>query len=172
MYYKAEVETNYNFENGTKGDCVIIQNYGNGVLAVSGLKVSKDIEPYASAELAKKVEEKLNPSDTATFVPATLKVTAPQKVRANRAFSIRIDASAYLSNGTHDVAKVTIVEPGSLVETELTATNTKAVASGRTMNYRYSQAFKLSAGTYTYTVYAYNEAGVKSDPVTVTIVVE
>ena len=123
--------------------------------------------------LADKITEKLNPSTTATFVPATLKVTTPAQVRANRAFSIRIDASAYLSNGTDDVAKVTIVEPGSNVEQELTATNTKAVASGRTMNYRYSKAFKHTApGYYTYTVYAYNKTGVRSEPVTVTIEVQ
>lgn len=173
MYYTAEVRPNYDFNDGTKVDCVIIRNDGSGVLAVSGLKVSSHIQPYASAELADKITEKLNPSTTATFVPATLKVTTPAKVRANRAFSIRIDASAYLSNGTDDVAKVTIVEPGSNVEQKLTATNTKAVASGRTMNYRYSKAFKHTApGNYTYTVYAYNKTGVRSDPVTVTIEVQ
>ena len=123
--------------------------------------------------MADKVTNSLNPSTETSFVPATLNVTAPGTVKLNRNFSIRIDASAYKSDGTKDVAKVTIVEPDSNIEKELTATNTKAVASGRSMNYRYSQLFKqTTAGEYTYTIYAYNSNGVKSDPVTVTITVQ
>ncbi len=161
MYYTVEIE-----DEDAIGPYVIIENIGKGVLSVSGLKVSKNISPVASAELGEKVTEKLNGStEDNQFVPENLTVTAPSSAKVNRNFAIKIEASA------KDVTRVEITVGDET--SELTASNTKAVAQGKASNYKYSKLVKEStAGTYTYTVIAYDNAGNKSAPVTVTVTVK
>lgn len=163
MYYDVEVVTG---DPTVEWPYVIIQNDGTGILSVSGLKVSENITFIESAELGEKIIGKLNDkTGNYPFVPANLTVTTTSSAKVNRSFAIKIEASA------KDVARVEITVDG--VTSELTASNTKAVAQGKATNYKYSKLVKEStAGTYTYTVIAYDGAGNASAPVTVTVEVK
>ena len=165
MYYK--VTPKYDENNGYWYVTITNGTDATSILALSGLKVSSGITAWASAELGDKVIKELDKSKGASFTPKVLTVSAKSSVKSGRNTSISVQSS------TDDVKKVTISMNGGS-ETELTATNTKAVAAKKSDVFKYSYTFKtkgLNTGDYTFQVYAYNAEGKQSAPVTVTITV-
>lgn len=142
---------------------VTIQNEGEGLLALSGLKVSSGITAMANAELADRVTEKLNATEEASFIPAYFTATAAASVKANRSFSITANTS------TDDVVSV-IISDGTK-EYTLSPTNTNAVKNGKSSTYKFSKSFKIREET-DFRVYAVNADGLKSNPIELSVKVQ
>lgn len=163
MYYSIGYTTT---ADGTNKPYVLLQNVGAGVIAISGIKVSSNIEPYMDGELAKAIVEKLNPpAGDQSFTPVTFEVKTPKSnPKANRNFVVNVKASAYRGEA-NDVTRVTLsaVKKGTnevAVEShDLTPSNTRAVTNKVSKNWNFNELCKLAAGTYTFTITAYNGAG-------------
>lgn len=161
MYYSITYDTTNN-----NMPYVLITNVGADVLAISGIKVSSNIKPYMDGELAKAIIEKLNPpAGGQSFTPVTFEVKTPKSnPKANRNFVVNVKASAYRGEA-YDVTKVTLsaVKKGTnevaVALHDLVASNTRAVANKVSKNWNFNELCKLAAGTYTFTITAYNDAG-------------
>lgn len=174
MYY--EVTPEYDSEIKMHVVTVVNNEDSDGILSISGLKISAHIQPMASAEVGEKLIEKLNKSAEDKFVPEHLTVTAKSNaVTAGRNTTLTIESS------TKDVAKVAVEvldSNGELVVElgkELSATNKTAVRKGKAQYYKYSYTFKtkgLNKGKYSLNVYAYDAGDKASAPVTVMIEVK
>lgn len=156
MYY------NFTLQSGTidgqSYSYAVFTNDKEGVVAVSGLKLSSTVTPYMSKELANMITEKLSKDPTAAFNPSMFEVSYPNTARKNRKFYLNVRASA------SDVVKVTLTvkdNKGNVVEgynsLELSPSNSKAVAEGLSKYWMYDQSVKLSAGTYTIEITAYDK---------------
>lgn len=143
---------------------VMIDNAGesDAVLALSNLKISKNIQHAEGADLKETVLKKLN--EHAAFTPETFKVSAPENLKYKKVATAVIKTSL-------DVENVYVsVDNGE--ETKLDATNKKAVENKKANLYSFSTAIKskaLGKGSHTYKFYAVNAKGDKSDTVTVTV---
>ncbi len=171
MYY--DLKTNNRISSSTSGDTyIVIENIsGEGVLAVSGLKL-KNATTNAMSETTKtEILKSFAAKSSEGFEPTVFEVSVPQTARKNRNFAFGVSASA------NDVQSVTI-QMVSKDDTDvsgeiftLTPSNTKAVASGFTSNYSYSKVYKVKeAGTYTFAITAYGVGGSKT--ITKTVVVK
>lgn len=162
--YVNSTEMYYNFTlqsgtiDGQSYSYAVFTNDKEGVVAVSGLKLSSTVTPYMSKELANMITEKLSKDPTAAFNPSMFEVSYPNTARKNRKFYLNVRASA------SDVVKVTLTvkdNKGNVVEgynsLELSPSNSKAVAEGLSKYWMYDQSVKLSAGTYTIEITAYDK---------------
>lgn len=147
-----------------------------GILSLSGLKISKHIQPMANAATGNKLIEKLEKSAEAAFEPEYFVVTAKgNTVKSGRNIALSVQSS------TDDVAnvRVEVLDPlgdiiNELGNETLTPTNKKAVSNGKAQYYKYSYTFKTKGrekGTYSINVYAQDAQGVESKPVTVKMTV-
>lgn len=166
MYYTVPVRSK-TLDDGSTVSYVLIENptYDDKtVVSMSGLKVSKDITPVADVVTMGKI---LKAESGTNFTPETFSVQEIKSVKAKRKFSV----SAYTSS---DANQVIVSFNGN--ETTLTPTNTKAVEAGATNIYTYSYTFTAPAvkGNYDVSVVACSTAdnNVKSDPITMTVVVK
>ena len=151
--------------NGTIFVVTLTNNTG-GVLAVSGLKMSKDINIVEGTQATNAIVEVLSRMySNNTYNPETFNVSAPETARKNRNFTINATVTAA------DVAKLTIkVDDGE--EEVLNPYNTMVVENGYTDDYAYSKTYRFKkAGTYTFVVTAYDAAG-NSVSLTRTVVVK
>ena len=160
MYYTVKPQ-----KSGDDSYYVMIDNAeaSDAVLALSNLKISKNIQHAEGADLKETVLKKLN--ENAAFTPETFKVSAPENLKYGKVATAVIKTSL-------DVANVYVsVDNGE--ETKLEATNKKAVENKKANLYSFSTAIKskkLGKGTtHTYKFYAVNDQGDKSDTVTVTV---
>lgn len=159
MYYTVEPRKS---DDGSY--YVIIDNKkdSDAVLALSNLKISKNIRHAEGANLKETVLEKLN--EHAAFTPETFKVSAPENLKYKKVATAVIKTSL-------DVENVYVsVDNGE--ETKLDATNKKAVENKKANLYSFSTAIKskvLGKGPHTYKFYAVNAKRDKSDTVTVTV---
>lgn len=162
MYYSIAYTTT---DDGTNKPYALLQNVGNGVIAISGIKVSSNIKPYMDGELAKAIVKKLNPpAGDQSFTPVTFEVKTPKSnPKANRNFVVNVKASAYRGEA-NDVTRVTLsaVNKGTnevaVAVHDLTPSNTRAVTNKVSKNWNFNELCKLAAGTYTFTITAYNDA--------------
>ena len=166
MYYTVPVR-NKTLDDGSTVSYVLIENPVSDdktVVSISGLKVSKDITPVADVVTMGNI---LKAESGTNFTPETFSVQEIKSVKAKRKFSV----SAYTSS---DANQVIVSFNGK--ETTLTPTNTKAVEAGATNIYTYSYTFAAPAvkGNYDVSVVACSTADntVKSDPITMTVVVK
>ena len=166
MYYTVPVR-NKTLDDGSTVSYVLIENPVSDdktVVSISGLKVSKDITPVADVVTMGNI---LKAESGTNFTPETFSVQEIKSVKAKRKFSV----SAYTSS---DANQVIISFNGK--KTTLTPTNTKAVEAGATNIYTYSYTFAAPAvkGNYDVSVVACSTADntVKSDPITMTVVVK
>ena len=166
MYYTVPVR-NKTLDDGSTVSYVLIENPVSDdktVVSISGLKVSKDITPVADVVTMGNI---LKAESGTNFTPETFSVQEIKSVKAKRKFSV----SAYTSS---DANQVIVSFNGK--ETTLTPTNTKAVEAGATNIYTYSYTFTAPAvkGNYDVSVVACSTADntVKSDPITMTVVVK
>lgn len=162
MYYKVTPE----YDEELDMYYVLITNVADvkGLLSLSALKISSNINVVASAALGEKLVKKLDKSNESSFAPRVFTVSAKEQVKQKRNTTISIQASA------EDVEKVCIIIDGE--EKELTATNKKAVANGKSDVYKYSYVFRtkdVDLGGHSFEFVAYNEKGDKSAPVKITI---
>lgn len=162
MYYNVDVITDDN------GSYVQISNDSStGILALSEIKVSKNITAIADPELQTTVLDKLN--HKADFVPETLTASAPKTFTQDTVATLSVKASA------SDVDKVYYYLDDKKDEpNELTANNKRAVSRGKSKVYTYRELINaddeaLSLGEHTYSVYAVSKDGKQSDPVVVTV---
>lgn len=159
MYYTVEPQKS---DDGSY--YVMIDNAAesDAVLALSNLKISKNIQHAEGANLKETVLEKLN--EHAAFTPETFKVSAPENLKYKKVATAVIKTSL-------DVENVYVsVDNGE--ETKLDATNKKAVENKKANLYSFSTPIKskaLGKGSHTYKFYAVNAKGDKSDTVTVTV---
>lgn len=159
MYYTVEPQ-----ESDDGSYYVMIDNKkdSDAVLALSNLKISKNIRHAEGVNLKETVLEKLN--EHAAFTPETFKVSAPENLKYKKVATAVIKTSL-------DVENVYVsVDNGE--ETKLDATNKKAVENKKANLYSFSTAIKsrvLGKGPHTYKFYAVNAKGDKSDTVTVTV---
>ena len=159
MYYTVEPQ-----ESDDGSYYVMIDNAedSDAVLALSNLKISKNIRHAEGVDLKETVLEKLN--EHAAFTPETFKVSAPENLKYKKVATAVIKTSL-------DVENVYVsVDNGE--ETKLDATNKKAVENKKANLYSFSTAIKsraLGKGSHTYKFYAVNAKGNKSDTVTVTV---
>lgn len=159
MYYTVEPQKS---DDGSY--YVMIDNAAesDAVLALSNLKISKNIQHAEGADLKETVLEKLN--EHAAFTPETFKVSAPENLKYKKVATAVIKTSL-------DVENVYVsVDNGE--ETKLDATNKKAVENKKANLYSFSTPIKskaLGKGSHTYKFYAVNAKGDKSDTVTVTV---
>lgn len=164
MYY--DVTGNINYDPKLDVYYVVITNDADaeGILALSGLKVSQNITAMASQELANNVIELKN-AENAAFQPEKFSITAPSSAKAKKSYTIKFSTST-------DVDHI-VIQPENGDVIELTPTNKKAVESGRAEFYTFSKSFKQStAGDYTYTITAYDEEGNASVATDVTVKVK
>ena len=166
MYYTVPVR-NKTLDDGSTVSYVLIENPVSDdktVVSISGLKVSKDITPVADVVTMGNI---LKAESGTNFTPETFSVQEIKSVKAKRKFSV----SAYTSS---DANQVIVSFNGK--KTTLTPTNTKAVEAGATNIYTYSYTFAAPAvkGNYDVSVVACSTADntVKSDPITMTVVVK
>ena len=166
MYYTVPVR-NKTLDDGSTVSYVLIENPVSDdktVVSISGLKVSKDITPVADVVTMGNI---LKAESGTNFTPETFSVQEIKSVKAKRKFSV----SAYTSS---DANQVIVSFNGK--KTTLTPTNTKAVEAGATNIYTYSYTFVAPAvkGNYDVSVVACSTADntVKSDPITMTVVVK
>lgn len=158
MYYTVKPQ------KSDDGYYVMIDNAeaSDAVLALSNLKISKNIQHAEGADLKETVLENLN--EHAAFTPETFKVSAPENLKYKKVATAVIKTSL-------DVENVYVsVDNGE--ETKLDATNKKAVENKKANLYSFSTAIKskaLGKGSHTYKFYAVNAKGDKSDTVTVTV---
>jgi hypothetical protein len=145
---------------------VLIQNDNSseGILSLSGLKVSNGVAAVASGALGEQIID-IKKQETDAFQPEMLNVTAPESTKVKRSFSIKVTSST-------DVDHIEITKPDETT-VSLEPSNKKAVVAGRAESYTFSKGFKqAAAGSYTYTITAYDSAGNASNPVKITIEVK
>lgn len=161
-------EMYYSINPVQKGNIFIatLTNNTDGVLAVSGLKMSKDINIVQGDAATTAILEVLSGMYAVNaFNPETFDVSAPETARKNRNFTINATVTA------SDVAKLTI-KVGDGEEAVLNPYNTMTVQNGYTDDYAYSKTYRFKkAGTYTFVVTAYDAAG-NSVSLTRTVVVK
>lgn len=159
MYYTVEPQKS---DDGSYYVMIDNAEASDAVLALSNLKISKNIQHAEGADLKETVLEKLN--EHAAFTPETFKVSAPENLKYKKVATAVIKTSL-------DVENVYVsVDNGE--ETKLDATNKKAVENKKANLYSFSTAIKskeLGKGSHTYKFYAVNAKGDKSDTVTVTV---
>lgn len=159
MYYTVEPQKS---DDGSYYVMIDNAEESDAVLALSNLKISKNIQHAEGVDLKETVLEKLN--EHAAFTPETFKVSAPENLKNKKVATAVIKTSL-------DVKNVYVsVDNGE--ETKLDATNKKAVENKKANLYSFSTAIKsraLGKGSHTYKFYAVNAKGDKSDTVTVTV---
>lgn len=159
MYYTVEPQKS---DDGSYYVMIDNAEASDAVLALSNLKISKNIQHAEGVNLKETVLEKLN--EHAAFTPETFKVSAPENLKHKKVATAVIKTSL-------DVENVYVsVDNGE--ETKLDATNKKAVENKKANLYSFSTAIKsreLGKGSHTYKFYAVNAKGDKSDTVTVTV---
>ena len=159
MYYTVEPQKS---DDGSYYVMIDNAEASDAVLALSNLKISKNIQHAEGVNLKETVLEKLN--EHAAFTPETFKVSAPENLKHKKVATAVIKTSL-------DVENVYVsVDNGE--ETKLDATNKKAVENKKANLYSFSTAIKsrvLGKGPHTYKFYAVNAKGDKSDTVTVTV---
>lgn len=159
MYYTVEPQKS---DDGSYYVMIDNAKESDAVLALSNLKISKNIQHAEGVDLKETVLEKLN--EHAAFTPETFKVSAPENLKYKKVATAVIKTSL-------DVENVYVsVDNGE--ETKLDATNKKAVENKKANLYSFSTAIKskaLGKGSHTYKFYAVNAKGDKSDTVTVTV---
>lgn len=159
MYYTVEPQKS---DDGSYYVMIDNAKDSDAVLALSNLKISKNIQHAEGVNLKETVLEKLN--EHAAFTPETFKVSAPENLKYKKVATAVIKTSL-------DVENVYVsVDNGE--ETKLDATNKKAVENKKANLYSFSTAIKsrvLGKGSHTYKFYAVNAKGNKSDTVTVTV---
>ncbi len=161
MYYDVEVHDDALDDLGMYYVVISNDNTADGILSLSALKVSSGITVVASTALANYAIKSSKDVETA-FSPEMLTVSAPESTKVKRSYTIKVQSSK-------DVDHITI-QPKDGAAIELTPTNKKAADAGKVQYYSFSKAFKQTvAGTYTYTVIAYDSAESASAPVTVTV---
>lgn len=146
--------------------CYVISNAGTGVLAISNIKLSANIEPYMDSNLANVIVDSLTPGTQGTFTPASFEVKTPKdNPKQNRNFIINIKASAWIGEQT-DVTSVSVkaydknnTDNVVILEETLTAANAKSVASKRSNKWNFNKVCKLPKGTYTFEITAKNDEG-------------
>lgn len=162
MYY--DISGKYVSINGYP--CYVISNAGTGVLAISNIKLSADIEPYMDSNLANVIVDSLTPGTQGTFTPASFEVKTPKEnPKQNRNFIINIKASAWIGEQT-DVTSVSVkaydknnTDNVVIPEKTLTAANAKSVASKRSNKWNFNKVCNLPKGTYTFEITAKNDEG-------------
>lgn len=165
MYYQVEVQKDVDGQLGM--DYVVITNDENsqGILSLSALKVSSNITPVASQNLANQVVELVQQAGNA-FQPEKMTVTLPESTKIKRSYTLKVATSK-------DVDYITVQLPGQEETITLNPTNKKAADAGKVRDYSFSKSFKQTqAGSYTYVVTAYDGEGNASQPISVTIQVE
>lgn len=159
MYYTVEPQKS---DDGSYYVMIDNAEESDAVLALSNLKISKNIQHAEGVDLKETVLEKLN--EHAAFTPETFKVSAPENLKNKKVATAVIKTSL-------DVKNVYVsVDNGE--ETKLDATNKKAVENKKANLYSFSTAIRsraLGKGSHTYKFYAVNAKGDKSDTVTVTV---
>lgn len=161
MYYSVMTEN-----LGSGGVLVTLTNTGDGVLAISGLKMSNNLEVFSNETVKQAAIAKISrllSSDK--FKPETFNVTAPETARKNRNFSVSATVTAA------GVEKVTIkVNSGN--EVELSPYNQSSVEAGYTSDFAYNKTYRFkTTGEYTFTITAYDKLGNKSS-ITKTVTVK
>lgn len=162
MYY--EVLPEYDDDLEVHFVSVINNADSEGILAISGLKISSNIEPMASGALGDIFVSELETKEGA-FVPNFIEVLAKPSVTLGRNTTISVQSS------TVDVDYITIAV-GDGASVKLTPTNKKAVDAGKATVYKYSYTFKtkgLEVGGYTLNVRAYDTSGNASEPISLKI---
>lgn len=164
MYYTATVKN----EDGSPYVLITNTAGSNGILALSEMKVSKNITANADPNLKTTILDEQN--HKAEFVPETLTVSAPETLAQDHLSTLSVKASA------SDVDKVYYYIDGNKDnKTELKPNNSKAVKRGKSKTYSYSEAinsdYNMTPGKHTYSVYAVSKDGKQSDPVVVTVMI-
>ncbi len=160
MYYTVEPQES---DDGSYYVMIDNEKTSDAVLALSNLKISKNIQHAEGVDLKETVLEKLN--EHAAFTPETFKVSAPENLKYGKVATAVIKTSL-------DVENVYVsVDNGE--ETRLEATNKKAVGNKKANLYSFSTAIKSKdfdkGTTHIYKFYAVNDQKEKSDTVTVKV---
>ena len=163
MYYDVTEKVQVGEDdNGDTYYYLILGNIGEGVLSISGIKLPAAVTPGASEDLTAYTK----PTESTTFDPAQFDVKCAAS--AKRGKNVVITAKTSL-----DVDHVAVFYDADLAEPvkeEVLPNNKKAVANGKATVYSFNVSVKIiEEGSNTFYVVAYDEAGVASAPVEVTI---
>lgn len=161
MYYDV---TSFVSEDNELGYVLILGNSGEGVLALSGIKLAANVTPGESDDLASLIKydkgsDVFNPD---TFdVKYTANVKLGKKTALNVKTSLDVDHIAVY----YDVDLTNVVDGKG----EVKPSNQKAVANGKAKLYSFNVSVKIENSENTFYVVAYDSNGNASNPVAVTI---
>lgn len=134
----------------------------SSVLALSGIKLAKDINPSESEELTKFVKSETSQDE---FNPNTFEVNCAKNVKVGKKTAINVKTSL-------DVDHIAVYFDDALskeVKKNVSPNNKKAVDRGKAKFYSFNVSVKITEDTNTFYVVAYDSKGIASESVAVTI---
>ena len=161
MYYDI---TSYVSEDNELGYVLILGNSGEGLLALSGIKLATNVTPGESDDLASLIKYDKG-SDV--FNPDTFDVKYTANVKLGKKTALNVKTSLDVDHiAVYYDAELTNVVDG---KSEVKPSNQKAVANGKAKLYSYSVSVKIEETENIFYVVAYDSNGNASNPVAVTI---
>lgn len=161
MYYDV---TSFVSEDNELGYVLILGNSGEGLLALSGIKLAANVTPGESDDLASLIKYDKN-SDA--FNPDTFDVKYTANVKLGKKTALNVKTSLDVDHiAVYYDAELTNVVDG---KGQVKPSNQKAVANGKAKLYSYSVSVKIEKTENIFYVVAYDSNGNASNPVAVTI---
>ena len=161
MYYDV---TSFVSEDNELGYVLILGNSGEGLLALSGIKLATNVTPGESDDLASLIKYDKG-SDV--FNPDTFDVKYTANVKLGKKTALNVKTSLDVDHiAVYYDAELTNVVDG---KDEVKPSNQKAVANGKAKLYSYSVSVKIEETENIFYVVAYDSNGNASNPVAVTI---
>lgn len=162
MYYDV---TSFVSEDNELGYVLILGNSGEGVLALSGIKLAANVTPGESDDLASLI--KYDKSSDA-FNPDTFDVKYTANVKVGKKTALNVKTSLDVDHiGVYYDADLRYAVDG---KDEVSPSNQKAVANGKAKLYSFNVSVKIEEKDENiFYVVAYDSNGNASNPVAVTI---
>ena len=142
---------------------LILGNQGNGVLALSGIKLAEDITPAESEKLTGFIKPEASGDK---FNPETFEVKYTETVKVGKKTALNVKTSLEVDH----IAVYSDPDLAESVKGDVLPNNRKAVANGKAKLYSFNVSVPIhTAGGNTFYVVAYDSKGNASAPVAVTV---